>query len=131
MPATTHCAKTAICAGGQAPSHGMVPACKRLRMAAACLLTSSYDHKSKANRIDSRSMVRNSVLMCRPKLGISPGPGSLIVAPPLFPESDASAEIRAPGFALQTHHHRGTGMFGGGIACSWEFSLPMRDPHSR
>jgi hypothetical protein len=42
-----------------------------------------------------------------------------------------NAEILEPGFALQTHHHRGTGIFGGGIALCWEFSLPIRDPPSK
>jgi len=44
--------------------------------------------------------------------------------------SAAVAERRAPGVALQTHHHFGTGMLGGGLAPSPEFSTAIRDPHS-
>ena len=50
-------------------------------MASACWLTSSWDQRSKANRIDWRSLL-NSGLMCVVKLGVVVGSGSrgLLVA---------------------------------------------------
>src|SRR5579863_8479139 len=109
----------------------MVPACSRWRIASACCVTSAWDHRSNAKRMDSRSLLRKRFLMCRSKLGVSSEPGNLVVIASFSRLVGANAEVRAPGVALHTHHQRGTGMFGGGLACCCEFSLPMRDPHSR
>ena len=79
--------------------------------------------------IDSRSILRKSGLMCWVKVTGSSGPGRTTGCRRSC--GGANAETLDPGVALQTHHQRGTGIFGGGIAPCWEFSLPMRDPHSR
>jgi len=125
----TQLRKTFTLSSGQQPSHGIVPFSNLLRIAGACRRTSFTDHRSKTKLIDSRSIFLKSGLMCRAKLTGSFGPGTVTeVGTSSF---EAIAEALVLGLASQTHHQRGTGMFGGGDAFCCEFSLPMREPHSR
>src|SRR5262249_48299613 len=103
LPPSTQRWKTSTLAAGQAPSHGIGPARSRFRMASAWGLTSSYDQRSKAKLIDRRSVERKSGLTCCSKLSGSSAAGIVIT----FSSSvgwGASAEMRAPGVASQTHH---------------------------
>jgi hypothetical protein len=59
LPASIQRRKTATRSAGHAPSHGIVPASRRCRMASACVETSSRDQRSKLKRIESRSRSRN------------------------------------------------------------------------
>jgi hypothetical protein len=67
LPASIQPRKTATRSAGQAPSHGIVPASNRARIASACVETSSSDQRSKAKRIALRSPSRNSGLMSSSK----------------------------------------------------------------
>ena len=51
---------------GQGPSHGVAPVRTFSKIAVALADTSSYDHRSNAKRIDSRSFSLNSGLKCSP-----------------------------------------------------------------
>ena len=68
MPLWVQRRKRSTCASGHTRSQGIVPSARRSRMASAFSLTSSYDQRSNANSIDSRSLSRNSGLMSVSKL---------------------------------------------------------------
>src|SRR5260370_25149898 len=106
---------------GQAPSHGMVPFSSRLSISGAWRRTSLGDQRSKTKLIDSRSIFLKSGLICCAKLTSSFGSGIKIEAG--TSSFGATAEALEPGLASQTHHQRGTGIFGGGNAFCREFSL--------
>src|SRR6478736_3706033 len=73
LPASIHARRRSTCSFGHPPSHGMLPSATVPRIASAWLLTSSYDHRSKAHSIASRSPSRNIGLMSASKLSSSDG----------------------------------------------------------
>lgn len=129
IPDSIHRRNTSTFSVGQAPSQGIVPLSSRLRISVACVRTSPPDQRSNTKLMDSRSILRKSGLICWAKVTGSSRPGRATGC--TRSGGGAIAETLDPGVALQTHHQRGTGICGGGIAHCWEFSLPIREPHSR
>src|SRR5262249_16890125 len=76
LPASTHRLKVVTQSSFHAPSQGMEPCCRRVRVWSAGWLRSSGGQGSKANFIDCWSLARNSGLMWRSKPTVSSGPGT-------------------------------------------------------
>ena len=66
IPVSIHRRNSSTRSEGQAPSHGMTPVLNFSKIAVTLADTSSYDHKSNAKSIDSRSLSLNNGLMSSP-----------------------------------------------------------------